>query len=241
MTTGAAVAVSSLRKVATIATMPSRAPGFQKVLAAIRPQVDHVFVYLDGYDAPPGFLHGMDGVSVQRAEDLGDLHASSRMLCLQRLPSPAVVVVVDDDILYPPDYVDTLAGMLHHMEGRAIVGVHGRIFLPPHESYVRDAMVLHFNNGLEKPCHVHELGVGTCAFVSSALDVDPRQWDRYDMNDITIALEAQRRGLARVAVARAADWLNPYAQSQPDSLWAKAQKDDTEQSRRMRQLIGCYS
>lgn len=241
MTIGAAVDISSLPRVAAIATMPSRAETFQKVLAAIRPQVDQVFVYLDGYDRPPAFLHGMDQVSVQRAEDQGDLHASSRFLCLQQLSTPAVVAMVDDDIIYPTNYVERLVGVLAEARGQAVVGVHGRIFVPPHLSYVTDAMPLHFGLGLSRHCSVHEVGVGTCAFVSSVLDVDPRRWDRCDMNDITIAVEAQRRGLPRIAIAREANWLQAYAQEQADSLWARTVKDDTEQSRRMRALLGLYA
>lgn len=241
MTTDAAVDISSLPRVAAIATMPSRAETFQKVLAAIGPQVDHVFVYLDGYDTPPGFLRGIDRVSVQRAEDLGDLHASSRFLCLQQLSAPTVVAMVDDDIIYPGNYVESLVAVLAEARGRAVVGVHGRIFIPPHLSYVTDAMELHFGRGLTRHCSVHEVGVGTCAFVSNVLDVDPRRWDRCDMNDITIATEAQRRGLPRIAVTRESGWLRPYAQQQTDSLWAKTVEDDTEQSRRMRALIGLYA
>jgi hypothetical protein len=241
MTTDGAVDISSLPRVAAIATMPSRGETFQKVLTAIRPQVDHVFVYLDGYDAAPAFLKGMDGVSVKRAEDLGDLHASSRFLCLQQLSSPTVVAMVDDDIVYPDNYVEHLVAVLGEAQGRAIVGVHGRIFIPPHLSYVKDAMELHFGRGLTRHCSVHEVGVGTCAFVSDVLDVDPRRWDRCDMNDITIAIEAQRRGLPRIAVAREAGWLTPHAQHQADSLWMKTVKDDSEHSRRMRALIGLYA
>lgn len=241
MTTRDGLAVSSLPRVAAIATLAGRTETFRQVLAAIRPQVDHVFVYLDGYDAPPAFLSGLERVSVQRAEDVGDLHASSRFLCLQQLEIPTVVAMVDDDIRYPEKYIDTLVAALDQVRGQAIVGVHGRIFIPPHKSYVRDAMQVHYGMGLSKPCQVHELGVGTCAFVSSVLDVDPRRWDRRDMNDITIATEAQRRDLPRVAIAREAEWLKPHAQHQADSLWMKTVRDDSEHSRRMRALIGLYA
>jgi hypothetical protein len=234
-------AVASLPRVAAIATMASRVETFQKVLPAIRAQVDHVFIYLDGYSAPPSFLQGLDRVSVRRAEDVGDLHASSRFLCLQDLTTATVVAVADDDIVYPPDYVDHLVDMLQQVEGRAIVGVHGRIFVPPHRSYVRDAGIIGFAMGLAQPRHVHELGTGTCAFISGHLDVDPRGWDRSDMDDIIVATEAQRRGLPRIAVAREAGWLKAYAENQPDSLWAKTQIDDAEQSRRMRDLLGLYA
>jgi hypothetical protein len=233
--------IGRMPRVAAIATLASRVETFKKVLPLIHAQVDHVFVYLDGYRAPPSFLGNYDRVTVRRAEDVGDLHASSRFLCLQDLSTPAVVVIADDDIVYPPDYVDRLANVLQQLEGQAIVGVHGRIFVPPHQSYVRNAHVIHFAQELGQAHHVHELGTGTCAFVSSRFDVDPREWGRTDMDDIIVATEAQRRGLPRIAVARAAGWVKAHAQDQPDSLWARTLIDDSEQSRRMRALLSLYS
>ena len=230
--------VRSLPRVAAIATLASRQETFEKVLPVIRAQVGHVFIYLDGYATPPAFLQGLDRVTVCHA---GDLHCSSRFLCLRELAGPSVVAIVDDDIVYPQDYVAGLTEVLQQLEGNAVVGVHGRIFLPPHRSYVRDTLMQGFALGLSRPCHVHELGTGTSAFVSDRLPIDPREWDRHDMDDIVVATEAQKRGLPRVAVARPSGWLKPYAEGQADSLWARAKKDDTEQSRRMRALLGLYN
>ena len=234
-------AIGAMPRVATIATMPSRLDTFQQVLPAIHSQVDHVFIYLDGYRTPPGFLAGFDRITVRGAEELGDLRANSRYLCLRHLSVPTVVVMVDDDIAYPPDYVDRLARALQRLEGRAVVGVHGRIFVPPHRSYVNDVLMWHFSGQLTRARHVHELGTGTCAFISSQFDVDPRDWGRNDMDDIDFAIEAQRRRLPRVALGRAAGWLKALGENQPDSLWNKTRTDDSEQSRRMRVLLGLYA
>jgi len=239
--TGAGTSIGGMRRIAAIATMASRIETFQKVLPVIRAQVDHVYIYLDGYSTAPAFLAGLDRITVQRAEDVGNLHASSRFLCLRDLTAPAVVAMVDDDIIYPPDYVDRLVGALQRLEGNAVVGVHGRVFTPPHQSYVRNTTVLHFMRQLAQPCHVHVLGSGTCAFVSNMLDVDPRKWSRYDMDDIYVAIEAQQRGLPRIAVARAEGWLKPYAEGQPDSVWAKTLVDESAHSRAMRELLRLYT
>jgi hypothetical protein len=233
-------AIGTMRRVAAIATLASRLETFQKVLPVIHAQVNHVFIYLDGYSVLPSFLAAFDRITVRRAEDVGDLHCSSRFLCLQDLIAPTVVTVVDDDIIYPPDYVDLLVSALQQIEGKAIVGVHGRIFVPPHESYARNVATFHFTHQLAQARHVHELGIGTCAFISSNFNVDPSQWGATNMDDINVAIEAQRRGLPRIAVARAAGWLKPCAEPQPDNLWAKTLIDDSEQSRRMRALLGHY-
>ena len=61
------------------------------------------------------------------------------------------------------------------------------------------------------------------------------------MDDIIVAIEAQKRGLPRIVVARQKDWMRPYAMHQDDSLWVKTMKDDSEQSRRMRLLLSLYA
>ena len=234
-------AIARMPRVATIATMPSRIESFQKVLSAIHAQVAHVFIYLDGYAEVPSFLGGFDRITVRRAEDVGNLHASSRFLCLQDCRDPVVVVSVDDDIIYPPDYVERLVQALQRRQGKAVVGVFGRVFLPPHQSYTSDAATFHFANALDRDWHVHELGTGTSAFISSYLPLNPKDWDRNDMDDIIVATEAQARGLPRIAVARAAGWLRPHSEGQADSLWTKTLADDSEQARRMRALLSLYS
>jgi hypothetical protein len=234
-------AIGSMRRVATIATMASRLETFRKVLPMIHAQVDHLYVYLDGYTAPPDFMADFDRITVRRAEECGDLHCSSRFLCLKELNDPTVVVVFDDDIVYPPDYVARMVEALQQLEGAAVVGVHGRLFLPPHQSYARNVATLHFTHQLPQARYVHELGTGTCAFISSNLDVDPRQWDDTHMDDIIIAIEAQRRGLPRVALARAAGWLRSHPEHQDDTLWDRTLNDDAEQSRRMRDLLRLYA
>lgn len=232
--------IRKLPRIAAIATMASRRETFERVLPVIRAQVHHVFVYLDGYDDVPTFLRDMDRVTVRHAEEVGNLHCSSRWLCLRELSAPAVVAVVDDDIAYPPNYVAVLAEVLQHFQGNAMVGVHGRIFLPPHGSYVRDAQPLHFVTRQERAQQVHELGTGTCAFLSSRLPIDPANWPRNDMDDILVAIEAQRLGLPRIAVPRPEGWLKPHAECQADSLWVRTRSDDSTQSMLMRKLLALY-
>jgi len=234
-------AITMMPRVATIATMATRLKTFQKVLPVIHSQVDHVFIYLDGYSARPTFLASFDRITVRIAEELRDLHANSRYLCLEDLKVPTVVASVDDDIIYPWNYISRLVDLLQRLDGHAIVGVHGRIFTPPHRSYAWDAVALHFSYRVEHPCHVHELGTGTCAFVSNIFNVNPKDWGRTDTDDIDVAIEAQRRGLPRIAIARPAGWLKPLAEKQADSLWARTLKDDSEQSRRMRTLLSLYA
>ena len=229
-----------MERVATIATMPTRIEGFERSLNSMLAQVDRVFVYLDNFQSVPAFLNDNPKISVFRAEELGNYHASSRLLALGQLNSPCVLLPFDDDIVYPPDYAATLVSALGINGGRAIVGVHGRIFRPPHKSYVRDVVTVHFSSELPATIHVHELGGGTCAFLSDRLSLDVARWPSTEMDDILLAIEAQKRSLPRIAIKRPENWLQPILQNQEDSLWKKAQQDDAIQSKLMRLLLKLY-
>lgn len=229
--------IRALPRIASIATLASRGETFAQVLPVIAAQVDHVFVYLDGHGEAPAFLADHANVTVRRAP----IHCSSRYLPLRELPGPAVFMSVDDDIRYPRNYAEVMAEVLHRLGGAAVVGVHGRTYLPPHGSYLRHANGVHFAAPMKAMRHVHELGTGTAAFVTDRLSFDPLRWERHDMDDINVAIEAQLRGLPRIAIPRAAGWLTALAEEQPDSIWTSTLADDSGHTRRMRELLALYA
>ena len=229
--------VRSLPRVGSIATIPGRAESFADVLPRLVPQVERLFVYLDGFSAPLPALEEQSKITVFRAEECGNLHASSRMLPLTFLNRPCIFVVFDDDILYPPDYVATLVEGLAERGGRAIVGFHANCFKPPYQSYVRDRICMNFKEGLEIDTQVDELGAGTCAFLSENFAVDPREFPDVNMDDIVLAIEAQRRGLPRIALRRSAGWLAKHPKPQMWNLWADVLKDDSRETKLLAQLV----
>ncbi|MBG1231093.1 hypothetical protein [Aestuariivirga litoralis] len=217
--------------------MPSRLETFRKVLPVFVPQVDRIFVFLDGFDAVPDFLTRIPKVTVIRSQEAGDYHVSGRFLFLQHLAEPSVVVSFDDDIRYPRDYVARLVAALDEAGGPAVVGVHGLNFKPPYTNFVSDRVSFHFCKKLEQTIRVDELGAGTIAFRSDVLDFDMRLWKDFTSDDTLIALEAQLRKLPLWCVARRKGWLKPYQESQADSLWLRTKRDPTHKTALMRELI----
>lgn len=210
------------------------------MLASVLPQLDHIFVYLDGHAAIPSFLSPSSKITILLTRDEGAMRVSTRWTCLKRLAATALVFGLDDDILYPSDYTARMASFLNEQEGFAVAGIQARIFRPPHQSYVHDCDSINFSNALDEPRHVHEVGSGTCAFVSRALPLEPSLWPIQDCDDICLAIEAQRRNMPRLAVPRPAGWLTPLAENQPDSLLRQVRLDDSRQTAEMRRLLALY-
>ena len=229
--------VRSLPLIGTIATIPARAESFVDILPRLLPQVDRLFVYLDGHSAPPPVLKEQPKITIFHANEYGNLHASSRLLPLTFLDRPCIFTVFDDDIVYPNDYVATLVEGLAERGGRALVGFHANCFKPPYESYAKDRVNINFKEGLEIDTQVDELGAGTCAFLSENLAVDPREFTYVNMDDIILAIEAERRHLPRVSLRRAAGWLAKHPKPQKWNLWSDVLKDDSRETKLMAQLI----
>jgi hypothetical protein len=223
--------VASLPRVASIATMPSRLATFRLVIEKILPQVDICFVFLDNFTETPSFIEGNSKVAILRSQEHGDLHSAGRFLALSALDRPSIISFIDDDIAYPDDYILKLVKSLGASSGETIVGVHGRKFKPPYVSYIQDVDCYHFAARLMRDTEVDELGTGTCAFVSKALNFDVRNWAYTDACDIQLAIEAHKRGIRRICIKRPQDWLSPYDQDQPDSCWTKTKGDSSRQNR----------
>ncbi|MFD1881995.1 hypothetical protein [Paracoccus pacificus] len=88
---------------AHLATFPPRQALVPNVVRAILPQVDRLFVVLNGYDEIPGYLADEEKVTAiipdRDVKDAGKFWFR---------PDPDdIVFLIDDDLGYPPDYVST--------------------------------------------------------------------------------------------------------------------------------------
>jgi len=217
--------------------MPTRSETFQKVVYSILPQVDFFYVFLDNFDDVPSFIKCEDKIVINSSREKGELHSSGRFLPLNSINTPSVLIMIDDDIEYPENYVSVLVENLAILSGNAVVGVHGRRFRPPYQSYVTDTTCADFWDAQTVQTTVDEIGSGTCAFLSDTMNFNVREWAHHDANDIQLAIEAQNRGIPRICVKRPHGWLRPYATNQADSLWIKTKADSSRQTALMRSLM----
>ena len=151
---------------AHLATFPPRAGILMQAVRSILPQVDRLCLCLNGYDRIP--------------EEIGDLPKVQAMIPEQDLKDAGkfafpvapddLVFTIDDDILYPPDYVartirhfdriDPAANVLGHM-GHARV-IKGETGLPGWRNYK-------FNQKVPQVFKVDVLGTGTTCVIGANL------------------------------------------------------------------------
>lgn len=208
-----AIPIDAPLVIGAVCSIPSRIEAFKAVVQRILPQLDQLHVYLDKYESVPEFLKS-DKIQVHRSKDYQvDLRDNAKFLDFNRLkkahPEGFYYVTFDDDIDYPHDYVRHLVCSINDFGCKAVVGVHGVVSFESPASYSADRFVYHFAlSALDHPKLVNNLGTGTSAFWSGAIEsIDPFAWGRGGAVDIDFAILAKRQGVPMVCVQRHRGWL----------------------------------
>lgn len=188
-----------------LASIPSRVGVLKAAVTSLLPQVDHLFVYLNGFDSVPRYLQSQK-ITVFRSSDHGDYRDNSKYFGLRCLGEDVYFFSVDDDIEYPGNYVSTLVAAIERYDRRALVGVHGVIYGAGSRLF-QDRAVLHFGEALAADLPVSALGTGTTAFHTSTLPFDSLQFDEVGMADLMLSQLSAQQGVPAICVARPAQWL----------------------------------
>ena len=230
------------RVIAGMATLPSRAATtFPAALRSIIPQVDRLYLYLDGHqEVPEAARHDARIIPIFSRDEPG-LAEGGKFLGLERETENCFYATVDDDILYPPNYVTRLAARLRAHGSRAVVGVHGSVLHRPLASYNRDRDLFHFTGELKFEQTVDVLGSGTIIFDTAVLRFDVRRWPHINMSDLDVAIEAAKSRLPMICVARKRNFLQALGNEQPDSIYSAMTRDDLRQTSRALELLALRS
>lgn len=189
---------------AQLATFPPRRRILRRVTDAILPQVDRLFVVLNGYDSVPGFLARDPKVTAiipdRDVKDAGKFWFP---------PAPEdIVFTIDDDIGYPPDYVARSLALIEPMglEGRAY-GYQGHAFAPREGDGRHDWHNFLFHQPLAAVRGATLLGTGTLIARGDAIpplaEVEPLAGSV----DFAVGSWLHRHGIRAWVLPRAEEWL----------------------------------
>lgn len=215
--------------IAGIASIPARGQSLRQAIESICHQVDHVEVVLNGYKAVPDWLRH-ERITVTTSQDVGDHADNAKFMGMERYDE-CIYFAIDDDILYPADYVARMLECMSRYGGRAAVGVHGS-FVPKRPGTFLGRRVFCFWDLLpfDAPCSY--AGTGTIALSRHMMPASPLSlFTDTGMSDLFVASSLKRRGIPVICIDRPEGWLRKIPNPGHPSLWQRAQTDSVRQDR----------
>ena len=217
-----------------LSTVPGRADGLRQVLTALARQTlrpNYIYLVYDGYPALP-MLPSVSGCEVcaeRTAEAQGTMYRLRQATGeLFGFLDDAVLAVMDDDIVYPVDYLQRGVEHLNQYPDD-LVTYHGKVWPPgaAEPSYLR------FQDFVGAPSLTHAPGVGvslmhlrTARLLRPVL-AHPRFRHACD---IGVGAALRLTGRAARVVPHRHEWLRDYREY-PDSAWLTRRR---EQQRALR-------
>lgn len=223
-----------MKKIVGIASTPNRIEGLKDTIKCLSPQVDHIYVWLNGYEKIPPIKE--TNVTFHLSPINEGAIAKLKILELIK-ENNFYYFTCDDDIIYPPNYVEH---NLSIYEPGSIQSSHAKIFPPfPISSYAHnDISGFYFGSEINHKTPVHIIGTGVSLMDSNvAKNINYKEFATPNMLDIWVSCWAQQTQTPLYVVPHPQSWLipNPII-DQTNSIWSHTSISDSIQT----QLVNHY-
>lgn len=189
--------------VAHLATYPGRTALLAANIAHLRALFPRIVVCLNGYGSIPPFLKSDERIAAFiPAKDLKDAGKFADIAGTARFH-----FLIDDDLIYPKDYVSRMVAHAGAHSEPVVVGVHGVDYRFWYRGGARGRRVFHFESALQRAREVDVLGTGTVLVAGTELPPLAYVEDAAGFIDIRFARWCAEQRLRRVCVPRPARWL----------------------------------
>ena len=190
-----------------------------RTVGELLPQCDRMYLYLNGYDEVPAELLAVPGheklsIVLGNGKDAPDKGSQGKFHWVG--VDDGYYLTVDDDIVYPQDYVESVVVGIERYARKAVVGYHGTIFklaggrptsLP---RFMRDSRVLYrYDSAIPRDVAVHMLGNGVAGCHARTLGLTPDVCcgPLHSGDDEDLAVWAQAHGVPLVRLAGRNGWI----------------------------------
>lgn len=206
------------RITASFAAIPSRIDNARRVYEDLSMQADEVRVHTNGFTVPFNY---------SGPEDLGDAGKFAHG------PQEGYWIVCDDDLFYPPDYVEQLIAKIEEYGREAVITLHGKRFdRTPVDRFCR-GFTANYRclDRVAEDVPVHVPGTGVLGFhvdtIRPTLGDFPLRMK--NMADLHFGRLCQAKGVPIICAAHEKDWIT-HQWVPGSTLWRESLKDDALQT-----------
>lgn len=178
--------------IACMATIPARRSKLKKVVMSLIDQVDKVFIYMNGHKSAPAWMkdHEKIGYVLSENSPEGDMGDAGKFYWAE--VHQGIYLTVDDDLIYPPDYVAQMLEGLDSVKNRAVITMHGALINRGAREYHAGKKLYPLLSVQHKTRHVHIGGTGCMAFDTELIRPLATWFKKPNMADVWIGAACQR-------------------------------------------------
>lgn len=175
-----------MKRIVSIATKGDRPEQLKRTIASLENQCDELYIYNNS-----------------QRENFTD---NSKFFYLSELSEPCYYFSADDDIIYPPNYVQHTVELIYKYG--VIITYHGRLLKKPINSYYKGHQVFDFRGEQPLDLFVDTAGTGVCAFRTDYFNPTEIYKSEYKcMSDLVFSLEAKKQNKKIICAAHKQNWI----------------------------------
>jgi hypothetical protein len=220
--------------VAGMATLPERLNTLDLVISRLHPQVDIIELALNDYSKIPNILSKYPKVNPTLTSNLmGD---ANKFHNVSKYPN-SYYFSVDDDILYPENYIQTYIKEID--KNKCLITVHGSKIPPRNiQSYYKGrSMKSHCLNSCEEVT-VHIPGSGVSGFHTSFLKINyPEGFKAANMADIFLGIQCQQQKVRCLAIKHEKGWIRGGLNEGRKTIWDTHKNNDSIQTKFINSIV----
>lgn len=221
-----------------IASMPSRIASLRLTINSIINQVDVIIVYLNNYNSVPDYLINPKIRIVNSCDALGDLGDAGKFY--KSSEAKGYYFTIDDDLIYPDDYVKTAIYAIERYKRKSIITFHGRKFEnSPVKSYYRGhSKALSCLRTVNYDEEITVPGTGVMAYHTDTIQFLISDFKASNMADIWAAKKAKKLNVNIMLIRHSAAWIKETkAINFNESIYANVSFDDSYQTNVLNSFI----
>lgn len=192
-----------------IASVAEREEQLKIVIESIINQIDLIHLVLNWYEEVPNWLKDDPKICVH----LNPTNKNAHDAIWNFVPKDGYVLIFDDDLFYPKDYVSKMINAIERHKRRAIITAYGSNIKRPVESYLKSRVTYGFSDFLERDIFVDMIGCGVCAFHASTIQPTLQDFMIPYCRDIYFSLLAAKNKVKVVCLQRPQGWILPLKTS----------------------------
>jgi len=211
----------------SIASIPDRNFFLNKTIHSVHNQCDEIRVYLNNYPDVPEWMDRFPKVIPYLADNTyGD---GARYI---NQPDKGWWLTCDDDIYYPSTYVSDMIAGAEKYGRRAIVTLHGSI-LGKNQSPILTGpdsreQVFRCLGNVDEDVMVNTGGTGVMCFHCDTFRPDLSRFERKNMADIWVAIQAKEAGIPIIVLEHEVGYLQYILPLDKWTIWKHTERNISE-------------